>query len=154
MARKNGNGEGSRPRERTDGRWEARYWVGGKRYSVYESTRKEAAERLARAKANSEEPRPTSATTNNITVREFFAQYDAGYVYHGTISNLMKVCVSEAMPESPEAAGKAIRRIAKRTPRLTVESTPIGKERGLKITLEKTVGTVQPSEDHERGVRR
>jgi hypothetical protein len=79
---------------------------------------------------------------------------DTGYVYHGTISNLMKVCVSEAMPETPEATGKAIRRIAKRTPRLTVESTPIGKERGLKITLEKTVETVQPSEDHERGVRR
>ena len=26
MARRNGNGEGSRPRERADGRWEARYW--------------------------------------------------------------------------------------------------------------------------------
>ncbi len=76
MARKNGNGEGSRPRQRADGRWEARYWVGGKRYSVYGGTRKEAADRLARAKANSEEPRPRSAATNNITVRAFFAQYD------------------------------------------------------------------------------
>ena len=56
MARKNGNGEGIRPRERADGRWEARFWVGGKRRSVYGSTRKEAA--------------------TNITVREFFAQYD------------------------------------------------------------------------------
>jgi putative DNA primase/helicase len=73
-----------------------------------------------------------------------------GYVYHGTISNLMKSCVSDALPESPEAAGKAIRRIAKRTPRLTVETMPIGKERGLRITLEKTVGTVQLSEDNER----
>jgi integrase len=75
VARKNGNGEGSRPRQRADGRWEARYWVGGKRYSVYGSTRKEAADRLARAIANSEEPRPRSAATN-ITVREFFVQYD------------------------------------------------------------------------------
>jgi integrase len=75
VARKNGNGEGSRPRERADGRWEARYWVGGKRYSVYGSTRKEAADRLARAVANSEEPHPTSVA-KNITVREFFAQYD------------------------------------------------------------------------------
>ena len=47
MARKNGNGEGSRPRERADGRWEARYWVGEKRRSVYGSTRKEAFARLA-----------------------------------------------------------------------------------------------------------
>jgi hypothetical protein len=75
MARKNGNGEGSRPRERADGRWEARYWVGGKRRSVYGSTRKEAAERLAKAIAKGEEPRPT-LTATNITVREFFAQYD------------------------------------------------------------------------------
>ena len=37
--------------------------------------RKEAADRLARAIANSEEPRPRSAATN-ITVREFFVQYD------------------------------------------------------------------------------
>lgn len=75
MARKNGNGEGSRPRERADGRWEARFWVGGKRCSVYGSTRKEAAERLAKAIANSEEPIRKYAATN-ITVREFFAQYD------------------------------------------------------------------------------
>ena len=54
MARKNGNGEGSRPRKRADGRWEARFWVEGKRRSVYRSTRKGAAERLAKAIANSE----------------------------------------------------------------------------------------------------
>src|ERR671917_261612 len=75
VARKNGNGEGSRPRERADGRWEARYWVGGKRRSVYGSTRKEAADKLAKAIANNEEPRATFAATN-ITVWEFFAQYD------------------------------------------------------------------------------
>ena len=33
MVRKNGNGEGSRPRERADGRWEARYWSEGKQAS-------------------------------------------------------------------------------------------------------------------------
>jgi integrase len=75
VARKNGNGEGSRPRERADGRWEARYWAGGKRRSVYGSTRKEAADKLAKAIVNNEEPR-TTLTTPNITVREFFAQYD------------------------------------------------------------------------------
>ena len=75
MARKNGNGEGGRPRQRADGRWEARYWVGGTRRSVYGSTRKEAADKLAKAIANDEEPR-TTPTTPNITVREFFAQYD------------------------------------------------------------------------------
>jgi len=75
VARKNGNGEGSRPRLRVDGRWEARYWAGGKRRSVYGSTRKEVADKLARAIANNEEPRATFAATS-ITVREFFAQYD------------------------------------------------------------------------------
>jgi integrase len=75
VARKNGNGEGSRPRERADGRWEARYWVGERRRSVYGSTRKEAADRLVRAIANSEELHPKLAATN-ITVSEFFAQYD------------------------------------------------------------------------------
>jgi hypothetical protein len=74
---------------------------------------------------------------------------DTGYVYQGTISNLMNVCSSEAMPETPEALGKAIRRIAKRTPHLTLEPIPIGKERGIRIILEKPVGTVEPSENHE-----
>jgi hypothetical protein len=49
VARKNGNGEGSRPRKRTDGRWEARYWSEAGRRSVYGRTRKEAAEKLAKA---------------------------------------------------------------------------------------------------------
>jgi integrase len=75
VARKNGNGEGSRPRERADGRWEARYWVGEQRRSVYGVTRKEAADRLAKGIANSEEPRATFVAAN-ITVRGFFAQYD------------------------------------------------------------------------------
>jgi integrase len=75
VARKNGSGEGSRPRERADGRWEARYWIDEKRRSFYGSSRKEAADKLAKAIANIEEPRATFAATN-ITVREFFAQYD------------------------------------------------------------------------------
>jgi integrase len=75
VAKKNGNGEGSRPRERSDGRWEARYWVGGKRRSVYGSTRKEAADKLAKAIANSEESHAAFAATN-LTVRGFFAKYD------------------------------------------------------------------------------
>ena len=75
MARKNGNGEGSRPRQRADGRWEARYWVGGKRRSVYGSTRKEVADKLAKATAN-HRPRTEVAVATDLTVREFFAQYD------------------------------------------------------------------------------
>jgi hypothetical protein len=39
VARK--NGEGSRPRKRADGRWEARFWVDGKRRSVYSVGRRE-----------------------------------------------------------------------------------------------------------------
>jgi integrase len=72
VARKNANGEGSRPRERADGRWEARYWVHGKRRSVYGNTRKEAAEKLAKALSNKEAP---AFKTTNITVRDFFAEY-------------------------------------------------------------------------------
>jgi len=75
VARKNGNGEGSRPHQRADGRWEARYWDGVKRRSVYASTRKEAADNLAKAIANNEGPHATFVPTN-ITVQEYFAQYD------------------------------------------------------------------------------
>lgn len=74
MARKNGNGEGSRPRERADGRWEARYWVDGKRRSVYGGTRKEAADKLAKALANIDEP--PAFKPANITLGEFFEQYE------------------------------------------------------------------------------
>lgn len=53
MTRKRGNGEGSRPRKRPDGRWEARYTVhtseGPKRKTVYGRTRQEVADKLARA---------------------------------------------------------------------------------------------------------
>jgi integrase len=53
MASKRGNGEGSRPRKRPDGRWEARYTVhtshGPKRKTLYGKTRQEVADKLARA---------------------------------------------------------------------------------------------------------
>jgi integrase len=53
MAQKRGNGEGSRPRKRPDGRWEARYTVhtskGPKRKTLYGRTRQEVADKLARA---------------------------------------------------------------------------------------------------------
>ena len=74
MARKNGNGEGSRPRKRPDGRWEARYWSEGRRRSVYGETRKEAAEKLAKAIAAEEEP-PATFVPPSITLGEFLAQY-------------------------------------------------------------------------------
>jgi integrase len=53
MSKKRGNGEGSRPRKRPDGRWEARYTVhtseGPKRITLYGKTRQEVADKLARA---------------------------------------------------------------------------------------------------------
>ena len=51
MTRKRGNGEGSRPRKRPDGRWEARYTLytseGPKRKTLYGKTRQEVADKLA-----------------------------------------------------------------------------------------------------------
>ncbi len=76
MARKNANGDGSRPRKRPDGRWEARYWVetpsGRKRRSVYGSSRKDCAEKLAEAISAKED---FVAIPANITVSEFLKQY-------------------------------------------------------------------------------
>ena len=76
MARKNANGDGSRPRKRPDGRWEARYWVetlsGRKRQSVYGSSRKECADKLAEAISVNEDfvPVPT-----DMSVGESLNQY-------------------------------------------------------------------------------
>jgi integrase len=51
VAKKRGNGEGSRPRKRPDGRWEARYTIhtpkGHKRKTVYGRTCQEVAQKLA-----------------------------------------------------------------------------------------------------------
>lgn len=78
VARKNGNGEGSRPRRRPDGRWEARYWAetptGRKRSSVYGKTRKEVVEKLAEAMTTRDEEHGRVET--NITLRDFLAQYE------------------------------------------------------------------------------
>lgn len=74
MARKNGNGEGSRPRKRPDGRWEARYWSEGRRQSVYGKTRKEAAEKLTKAMVAEEET--PAFVPPNLTVGEFLVQYE------------------------------------------------------------------------------
>lgn len=78
VARKNGNGEGTRPRKRPDGRWEARYWAetptGRKQRSVYGKTRKEVVEKLAEAMTTREEEEHEQAPTN-VTVRDFLAQY-------------------------------------------------------------------------------
>jgi integrase len=80
VARKNANGEGSRPRKRADGRWEARYLSSeGKRYSVYGKTRKEVAGRLADALGGKEDPPAFVAT--NITVAEFLAHYEDAVGY-------------------------------------------------------------------------
>ena len=74
MAKKNANGEGSRPHKRADGRWEARYWREGKRRSVYGKTRKEVADKLADALAEKGET-PVFVSVN-ITVAEFLRQYE------------------------------------------------------------------------------
>ena len=77
MAKRNANGEGSRPRKRADGRWEGRYWLetteGRKRRSVYGATRKERAEKLLEAQKNQDEA-PVFVPAD-IKVVEFFGQY-------------------------------------------------------------------------------
>lgn len=73
--RKRGNGEGSKPRKRPDGRWEARYYDAiGKRKTVYAKTRKEVAGKLAQGLATKDDVPEFKPTT--FTVREFFGQYD------------------------------------------------------------------------------
>ena len=71
MVKKNANGEGSRPRKRPDGRWEARYWSEGKRRSIYGETRKEVAEKLAKAMATIEDSPPFLPM--NMTVGNFLS---------------------------------------------------------------------------------
>lgn len=73
--KKRGNGEGSKPRKRPDGRWEARYTdADGKRKSIYAPTRKEVAKKLREAMAKIDDV-PTFEPSN-ITVKEFFEQYE------------------------------------------------------------------------------
>jgi hypothetical protein len=70
----------------------------------------------------------------------------SGYVYSGTVSKLLELLESNAKPDSPEALGKAIRRIAKRSPHLSVEAGTAGKDRKITVTLEKLSELSEPSE--------
>lgn len=73
--RKRGNGEGSKPRQRPDGRWEARYTDAlGRRRSVYASTRKEVARKAVEPMVHQDDAPGFEPST--ITVRDFFGQYD------------------------------------------------------------------------------
>ena len=75
---KRGNGEGSKPRQRADGRWEARYCIetadGLKRRSVYGKTRKEVADKLA-AKIANKDSEPVQTDDAGVKVEDFFAEY-------------------------------------------------------------------------------
>ena len=73
--KKRGNGEGSKPRKRPDGRWEARYTdEDGKRKSVYAPTRKEVAKKLREAIARIDDV--PAFEPSDITVKELFEQYE------------------------------------------------------------------------------
>ena len=76
MAKKNANGDGSRPRKRPDGRYEARYWVetttGRKRRNVYGNTNKEYAQKLLDAMVTKDDEPVFVAA--NIKVVVFFGQ--------------------------------------------------------------------------------
>jgi hypothetical protein len=52
---------------------------------------------------------------------------------------------SNALPDTPEALGKAIRRIAKRAADITIEARKSGDNRFITITLEKPSQPSQPS---------
>ena len=75
---KNGNGEGN-IRQRKDGRYEARYCIetadGLKRRSVYGTTRRDVADKLAAKLANKENEDKQPVQTS-MTVREFFGEYE------------------------------------------------------------------------------
>jgi hypothetical protein len=76
---------------------------------------------------------------------------DSEYVFSGTMSELMELLDSTVRPDSPEALGRAIRRIAERSPSLTVESKRKGTGRLTVITLKKPSQPSQPSpEDLEQ----
>jgi hypothetical protein len=69
------------------------------------------------------------------------------YVFSGTISLLRDTLESSALPDSPEALGKAVRRIVSRSPELALESRSTGKERIITITLRKPSEPSEPSGD-------
>lgn len=77
MAKKRGNGEGSAPYKRKDGRWCARYTIytpsGPKRKAVYGKTRAEAAEKLAKALVERE--RGVTFDAANLTVSGYLTRW-------------------------------------------------------------------------------
>jgi hypothetical protein len=72
---------------------------------------------------------------------------DTGYVYRGTVSDLLKKLDSSALPETPEGMGKALTRIAKAAPDITLTRRPPGESRIISITLEKLSEPSEPSGD-------
>ena len=81
--RSRGNGEGSSPRKRADGRWEAKYTTGwtpeGKqvRRSVYGLTRAECAGKLKAGLAATTQGTILLTAQGKLTVAEYFAAYHA-----------------------------------------------------------------------------
>jgi integrase len=71
--RRRGNGEGSISR-RKDGRWVARYFIGGKRKALYAKTRAEAASRLASAIAG-RDGKPLTAEPSKLPMREYLKEW-------------------------------------------------------------------------------
>jgi hypothetical protein len=57
------------------------------------------------------------------------------YVFSGTISQLMESL--DSTPNTPEALGKAVRRIVRKSPRLSLVTKSTGEERIITITYEK-----------------
>ncbi len=70
---------------------------------------------------------------------------EAGYKFFGTISLLMEKLDSRALPDSPESMGHALRRIAKKTPGLSLEIKRRGTGRFISLSLEKPSQPSQPS---------
>ena len=71
---------------------------------------------------------------------------ESGYKFFGTISDLHDSLTSSALPDSLEALGHAVRRIAQKSPDLTLETHRTGDSRMITLTLE------QPSQPSpERG---
>ena len=73
--KKRGNGEGSKPRKRADGRWEARYHdANSKRRTLYGKARREVAGKLSEALSGNDEPTTTQAT--DTTLAAFLKEYE------------------------------------------------------------------------------
>jgi hypothetical protein len=67
----------------------------------------------------------------------------SAYKFFGTTSQLLDLLHPEIRPETPDALGRAVRRIAKKSPALSVEPHHDGKERKILITLEKVLEVLE-----------